>query len=122
MARPRRVPEFRRGLCQSAAPAIRLKWQSGSIPNVASAIVACGLATVATSYALRARLRDRVSIVDLALRVPAAGFFFVLLGTSAPSLPLMVYAVAFAPPYLALVAWRPEIFYPQGCGKCRTGG
>jgi hypothetical protein len=40
------------------------------------------------------------------LRVPAAGFFFVLLALHGRSLaPLVAYALAFAPPYLAMTAW-----------------
>jgi hypothetical protein len=40
---------------------------------------------------------------DLLVRVPAAGFFFVLLALRGSDvLPLVAYAIAFAPPYLAL--------------------
>jgi hypothetical protein len=41
------------------------------------------------------------------LRIPAAGFFFVLLALHAEgAAPLVAYALAFAPPYLALTAFR----------------
>jgi hypothetical protein len=47
-----------------------------------------------------------VTLADLLLRVPAAAFFFVLLAIYArDDVPLVAYAVAFAPPYLALT-WK----------------
>ncbi len=61
-----------------------------------------GLALIAARHPASSRLHRR----DLLIRVPAAGFFFVLLGMDAQNnLPLIVYAIALAPPYLVLT-WR----------------
>ena len=56
--------------------------------------------------ARRTHVRARIPRVFMWLRVPAAGFFFVLLALHRRSLaPLVAYALAFAPPYLAMTAW-----------------
>jgi hypothetical protein len=62
------------------------------------------------SIALVIKMRARVARRDLWLRVPAALFFFVLLGIYGRSEPaLIVYALAFAPPYIAqmLIMQKP---------------
>ncbi len=70
------------------------------------------VAALASSVALavhiaRARLSTRVTRTQMFLRVPAAAFFFVLLAVYARGSPaLLVYALAFAPPYLVLTPWR----------------
>jgi hypothetical protein len=62
------------------------------------------LALAARSLRVGARLR--VPLRDILSRVPAALFFFVLLGLYARSEPaLIAYAFAFAPPYLTLIRW-----------------
>jgi len=61
-----------------------------------------GLALLAARHPAAHRPHRR----DLMLRVPAAGFFFVLLGMDArDNLPLILYGFALAPPYLVLT-WR----------------
>jgi len=52
---------------------------------------------------LRRRARRRVPVVDMWLRIPAALFFFTLVVRDGhDNLPLLLYAAAFAPPYLTL--------------------
>lgn len=65
--------------------------------------VAWLLAVGVTARSLKVGARTRVPIRDMLNRVPAAVFFFVLLGIDARSVPaLIAYALAFAPPYLSL--------------------
>jgi len=64
-----------------------------------------------TGWAVHQRTRKRIHPRDLLTRVPAALFFFVLLALHGRDDPALVaYALAFAPPYLALMqapsAWR----------------
>lgn len=80
----------------SAWPVVALVW-----------ILSLGL----TTHAVRIGARSRVAPRDLLTRIPAALFFFVLLAVYGRNDPaLVVYALAFAPPYLALMqkpsAWR----------------
>ncbi|MFO0679144.1 MAG: hypothetical protein U0169_21635 [Polyangiaceae bacterium] len=54
-------------------------------------------------------------------RVPGAAFFFVLLALHArDDLPLVAYAVAFVPPYLALMAKRPALPSRSGTGAAKA--
>lgn len=69
--------------------------------------VSVGLA----GWALHRRTRERIHPRDLLTRVPAAVFFFVLLALHGrDDSALVAYALAFAPPYLALMqaprTWR----------------
>ncbi len=62
-------------------------------------------------HAWKTHARQRIHPRDLLLRIPAALFFFVLLALRGRDDPALVaYALAFAPPYLALMqnprAWR----------------
>jgi hypothetical protein len=80
------------------------KWLSRPLPSwpfvVAAWLVLCTLAALA----LRFRVGRRVPRADLLLRGPGAAFFFVLLGLHGRDLPsLVAYALAFTPPYLALL-------------------
>jgi hypothetical protein len=66
-------------------------------------LVAWGLLGSATAVAWRAG--PRASVASIMARAPGAAFFFVLLAATArDSRPLVAYALAFAPPYVALVA------------------
>lgn len=83
---------------------LAFKWLSRPLPAwpfaVAAWIVLGGLA----AFAVRARLGRRIPRADLLLRGPGAAFFFVLLAIHARDLPsLVTYALAFVPPYLALL-------------------
>jgi hypothetical protein len=66
-------------------------------------LVAWGLLGSVTALAWRAG--PRASVASIMARAPGAAFFFVLLAATArDSGPLVAYALAFAPPYVALVA------------------
>jgi hypothetical protein len=66
-------------------------------------LVLCGAAVVAW----RRNLRSRVPFSEITVRIPAALFFFVLLALHHEgSQPLVAYAFAFVPPYMALIPWR----------------
>jgi len=85
-----------------------LRWINHPInPWIAVAVawtVHTSLSLVATRHPAARRPFRR----DLLVRVPAAAFFFVLLGLDARNnLPLIVYALALAPPYLVLT-WRAQ--------------
>ncbi len=71
-----------------------------------------------TAAVVRARAWRLVPSNLLVQRIPAALFFFVLLGLYArEQTTLVLYALAFAPPYLALTDWRQVIGRTEGrCG------
>jgi hypothetical protein len=84
-----------------------LRWLSGPIAPWPVVAVAWGLSLVLAGRAWRTGLRRRVPRVFMWLRVPAAAFFFVLLAERGRAVaPLVVYALAFAPPYVAMTAFR----------------
>jgi len=82
------------------------KWIAGPINDgtmvVGAWVVLSLLAIVA------ARVGRRIPPAEILARAPGALFFFVLLALLGPEkkLPLVLYAVAFAPPYLAALALR----------------
>ena len=80
-----------------------LRWAprgEGELPFViGAAVISIALTSVVVIKRVTAARRD------LLLRVPAASFFFVLLALYArDDVMLVAYAIAFAPPYLALTA------------------
>ena len=86
---------------------IIFRWINVPVPEWGAVAFAWTISIGLAIYALRHRLRERVPVVELLVRIPAAGFFFVLLamyGTGVPA--LVAYALAFAPPYLALLNTR----------------
>lgn len=113
-----RRPAWVDGLIVLVAPAVShvvlvalwwilFRWINVTVPawpTVALAwLVLAGLAVVAW----RRQLRTQIPLAELLVRVPAAAFFFVLLGLYGRELPALVaYALAFAPPYLALLDLR----------------
>lgn len=85
-----------------------LRWVSGDIAPWPFAIAAWALSLALAWRALVMRAGANIPRVELLLRMPAAGFFFVLLALHGGAPSLVVYALAFAPPYLVLTAqaWR----------------
>ena len=81
------------------------KWIDETIPPwPAVGVVWVGSFIVSVLAALRPA-GARVPLVDLALRIPAAAFFFVLLALHGADRPdLVAWVCAFAPPYLVLTA------------------
>ncbi|MCB9557231.1 MAG: carotenoid biosynthesis protein [Deltaproteobacteria bacterium] len=68
------------------------------------------ISLVATWWLLRQRSHRNVPLSTMLLRIPPSALFFVLLALHRPSMPLVLSALAFAPPYLALTdlaaLWR----------------
>lgn len=84
-----------------------LRWVNGPVPAWPAVALAWVLLSLFALRAFRARMRRRVPPIELWVRVPAALFFFVLLGLHGRDVaPLVAYAIAFAPPYLSLIDWR----------------
>ena len=80
-----------------------LRWLSGPINPWIAAGVVWAISIAAAVAATRPSAGGRVPLRTLLLRVPAALFFFVLLGIHHEGAgPLIFWAVAFAPPYLVL--------------------
>lgn len=87
-----------------------LRWVSGSIAPWPAVALAWAIALPLAARAWQAGTRRRIPRAVMLLRVPAAGFFFVLLAVRGRDvLPLVAYALAFAPPYLAVTSWRPGV-------------
>lgn len=90
---------------------VALRWVNGSVPPWAGVAVAWSVSVWAARRALGSRARERVPRGEMLLRVPAAAFFFALLALHGAEIPaLVVYALAFAPPYLGLV----DLTAPRG--------
>jgi hypothetical protein len=86
------------------------RWLPG-VPGLWAVVVAAWvLLSPVAAFAWATGVGRRLPLVDLLARAPGAAFFFVLLALTARDLvPLVLYAVAFALPYLALLARRaPE--------------
>ncbi|MEZ4367527.1 MAG: carotenoid biosynthesis protein [Kofleriaceae bacterium] len=82
------------------------RWINHTVPAWPAVAIAWLVLLAAAALAWRRRLRDRIPLIELLVRAPAAGFFFVLLALHGGGLPALVaYALAFAPPYLALMRW-----------------
>ncbi len=80
------------------------RWVSVPIPDWLMVAVVWSVSVPLTLYSLRVRARDWVPLGAYLTRLPAAGFFFVLLvlhGSGA----LVAYTLAFVPPYLTLGSW-----------------
>jgi hypothetical protein len=81
-----------------------LRWLSRPLPGWPVAALAWAGSLALVALALRSSARRRIPLAALLTRVPAAGFFFVLLALHGRAdRALVAYAVAFAPPYLALI-------------------
>jgi len=85
------------------------RWVEGTIPP-APAIGLVWLFSLALFVtALRRRVMHKMPLGELMLRIPAAMFFFVLLGIHGRDVPTLVaWVIAFAPPYCAITPW-PQI-------------
>lgn len=79
------------------------RWVNVSLPPWPFVVAAWGMSLVLTYRAVTTGARRRVLPRDMLSRVPAALFFFTLLVIHGREVPaLIVWALAFAPPYLAL--------------------
>lgn len=82
---------------------LALRWLPRGTDALPFVVVAWLLSTALTIVVVAKRIR--IDRADLLARIPAASFFFVLLAIFArDELELVAYAIAFAPPYLALTA------------------
>jgi hypothetical protein len=82
-----------------------LRWVSATVPPWPAVALAWAASACLAAAALRSAAGARVPLVEMALRVPAAGFFFALLALHGRDVAALVaWAFAFAPPYLVLTA------------------
>ena len=83
------------------------RWVNTTVPPWPVVALSWLLALALTGWSLSRQARLRVPRLDMLLRVPAALYFFALLAAvAADNTALLVYAVAFAPPYLSLTRFR----------------
>jgi len=83
-----------------------LRWVNGTIEPWPVVALAWALSLGLAARAWRNGSGARIPRAELLLRIPAAGFFFVLLGIHGQDVwALIAYALAFAPPYLVLT-WQ----------------
>ncbi len=76
-----------------------------TVPTVPAVIAIWMVGSAIAIFNWRRALRRRLPFADLMVRVPAALFFFVLVGAYGRENPaLILYALAFAPPYLTLIS------------------
>ncbi len=79
-----------------------LRWVSFTVPEWPAVAVAWAASLGLTAWAWRHQ--GRVPMAQMTPRIPGAVLFFVLLAAHR-SPPLVAWALAFAPPYLALTPW-----------------
>lgn len=98
---------------------LALRWVNFTLPPWPCAAAAWAVGIYLTHRAWRTRAGGRVGIIPLLVRIPAALFFMVLLFLHCRAAPsLVVYVLAFVPPYLALTF---SSVGPDRCGRtCST--
>ncbi len=85
------------------------KWSAGPLSEVAAVVALWLLSSGTTLWVSRKRLRAQIPAPLLWTRVPPALFFFGLLAVYGRDNGVLVaYALAFAPPYIALTPWPPK--------------
>jgi hypothetical protein len=85
------------------------KWMITPINPILSAVVVwIGSAILFFLFAFT-NIGDRVVLKPLLIRIPAAIFFFALLFVGKNPLPLIIYCLAFIPPYIAMMV-RTDFF------------
>lgn len=81
------------------------RWINLPVPSWPVVVLAWAVSLSLASRAVRVEARRRVPPMLLWLRVPAALFFFILLALNGrDDLSLVLYAIAFAPPYLSVLS------------------
>ncbi len=84
-----------------------LRWLSAPIAPWLAAAASWLAALALTALSLRARARERIPVGAMTSRIPAAVFFLALLAIHGHANgALVLYALAFNPPYLSLTNWR----------------
>jgi len=89
---------------------LALAWVRGPIAGTPIAVLAWLIAAGLTFWIVSKKVSSRLSLREMLLRIPAAFFFFVLLaihGLGEPA--LVVYALAFVPPYIVATPWRKPL-------------
>lgn len=83
-----------------------LRWVSTELSPWPFVVLAWALSLALTAAAVRTRAKERVPPAEMWIRVPATLYFLVLLFVfGRHELALVLYAFAFAPPYIALTRW-----------------
>lgn len=85
---------------------LAFKWIGAPLPEWAAVAAAWGVSAALAWTAVKRDVGGRVPLAELLVRLPGAAVFFVLLVVSRGSVALVAWALAFVPPYLALVARR----------------
>ena len=83
------------------------RWLSAPIDDWLMVCLVWAVSVPLTLYSVRSRVRDRIPLGSYLTRLPAAGFFFVLLALYG-STALVAYALAFVPPYVSLGSWSRQ--------------
>ncbi len=84
-----------------------LRWINVTIPAWPAVGLICAISVVLAWLAYRARLSERIPASAIYGRIPAALFFFALLAVfGRDEYALIVWALAVAPPWLAITPWR----------------
>ena len=86
-----------------------LRWVNGTVEPNAVLVVIWPLSIALAAVAWKRDARRRVPLNQMLLRIPGALFFFALLAIyGRDNWALVVYALAFAPPYLALTQFSSK--------------
>ena len=85
------------------------KWTITPINPVLSAIAVWILSAILFFLFAFTKIGDRIALKPLLIRIPAAVFFYTLLFARKNSLPLIIYCLAFIPPYIAMMV-RTDFF------------
>jgi hypothetical protein len=84
-----------------------MRWVTVPVLDTTSATGAILASAAATALALRWRRRATIPLDEMVARMVAASFFFALLALYHRSnMPLVVFALSFAPPYVALMSFE----------------
>ena len=90
------------------------RWVSCDIPPWPIIAMAWLTSFFLLALVLYTRARRRMPLAVLITRVPAATFFFVLLALHGKGhFPLVLFSLAFAPPYFGFIDWRCLWTHPQ---------
>lgn len=94
------------------------RWVNQPINAWWVAIALWVMSVILSVWLWRGKVRQRIPLLQLNLRLPAAFFFFFLLFRhGGANIPLYLYACAFAPPYLVLSDYRLRLAAKKNDGR-----
>ena len=80
------------------------KWTTATVDPVWSVVAVWIISAMLFSLVISAKTGHHIELKPLLIRIPAAVFFYALLFAKKNSLPLILYCLAFVPPYLAMMS------------------